>query len=240
MAEKFVKIGKMFDPTLPTPSSVDEEPPKKKKKIQSGLWTCEGRMFHEKIIFLNKSTTKFVIVGIHPISFKPMMKICDRATGTYFSIGMEQFVFFFRHITSLIDEDFPFGSDEDSGIEVIPISMNVWKIRTPTELGIVVHKTSLEKLIEIQDCIFSELNQRLSCLEEYKNTIDEIRDATTEFSEREILKYLHEIRMNENVGSLKYQVALDLVFSRDYLLTLPEYYNNFYRRNVFIPLKTEN
>ncbi len=80
MAEKYVQMGKMFNPT-PSVSEFTSVDGAKKRKLQLGLWTCEGRMFYEKVIFLNKSTTKFVIVGIDPVAFSPKMKFCDRATG---------------------------------------------------------------------------------------------------------------------------------------------------------------
>lgn len=50
------------------------------------MWTNEGRMFDERIIYLNKSTSKFVIIGVDIITFEPTMKICDRATGLFFTI----------------------------------------------------------------------------------------------------------------------------------------------------------
>lgn len=228
MAEKFVQVRKMFDSTLKTPSDMgDGSSIEKKKKTLHGLWTCEERMFYEKIIFLNKSTTKYVIVGMHPITFNPMMKFCDRATGAYFSIDMEKNVFFFRHISSLLDNNFAVDKHEDSGIISEELRPNIWKIKTPNEIGVVIHRVSLEKIIELQDCIFGELNHRLLCMDEYKNTIEKWRADHTDFSERGVLAYLHEIRMGETVGTIKYQAALDLVFNREYLLTLPEYYDFF-------------
>ncbi len=143
---------------------------------------------------------------------------------------MDQNVFFFRHVTSLLDTDVKRDEDADSGIEVVQLNENIWKIKTPSEIGIVVHKISLEKIIELQDAIYGELNHRVGCLDEYKKIVDGFRDGSRGFSESEVLQYLHNVRLAEKPDSLMYRAAVDLIFNREYLLTLPEYDLNFFRR----------
>lgn len=225
-----------------------EEPPAKKPKIETRMWTSEGRMFQEKVFYLNKSTTKYAIVGVHPTELRPKMKICDRASGAHILINMFEFVYFIRHIKCAMNPDpEDDGTDDtgESGVSIQPVSKNVWKITTNSNgFGLAMHRISLEKLLEIEGWIFNEMKERLRG-DDYADALEAIRKATTGFNEGQILDFLNGVKLKGIRESMKsilprqdnyelcYDIACDLMCNREYFLTLAEYDEGFFRRILF-------
>lgn len=71
------------------PSNSEDGPAAKVPKL--GMRNRETRMFNETILFLNKSTTKFLIIGINPVEFTPNLRICDRSSGDHISMNRRDF-----------------------------------------------------------------------------------------------------------------------------------------------------
>lgn len=63
------------------------------------LWAHEGRLFDEKFIYLNRSTTKYVTVGLEPEFYEPRIRICDRLSGNHITLKIESMVNFYRLLT---------------------------------------------------------------------------------------------------------------------------------------------
>lgn len=217
----------------PTPAKQSKTTPK------SVLRTSEGRMFNEKFIFLNKSTSKFVIIGIHPVTFQACLKICDRASGSFVSMTLDNFVQFVRYIRVLLDDPFAdenFDNEDEDRIlklfSVESLSKDVWKIAPVDGFGIAVHRLTLENLLESESCIYGEMFRRL-CGEDYKKAMDKLRFETVDYSEKAILEQLQKMRIGNEHSSIEYQLAFDLICHHDFFITLQEYNEGFFRRVIF-------
>lgn len=49
------------------------------------------------------STTKFVIIGVHPITFQPTIKFCDRTNGSFAAVStLDSFMIFVTIIEHIL------------------------------------------------------------------------------------------------------------------------------------------
>lgn len=97
-------------------------------------------MFNEKIVFLNKSTTKYAIFGTHSTTFKSTMRICDRSTGAYFSIDFDQYDIFLKQVKNLLNENFKIELDHEvSGFDAVLLENQDcnrnWYCRASSQFG---------------------------------------------------------------------------------------------------------
>lgn len=86
----------------PTPSKMakfgeNSEEMDKTKRQATKLWTHEGRLFNERIIYLNKSTSKHIIMGIDFNTFKAVMLLCDRVSGFHVPVLYDEVYAFFTN-----------------------------------------------------------------------------------------------------------------------------------------------
>lgn len=186
-------------------------------------------MFGEKIIFLNKSTTKFIIIGIDPTTFQTTMRICDRMTGSFITLATRERVFAFMSIVEALVNDEKISTDdaEKSGVKVNALSDTVWKITGEFDyLGVSLHKISLVNLLNIKPCIQHELLRRIYS-GAYKKYVDKLREdvASLKLYGRLTWDHLHNLlQTSRGVGDeVKYIVVFDLISCRDYFKAIPEY-----------------
>lgn len=195
-------------------------------------------MFNERMIYLNKSTTKFAVVGIHPVKFTPGVNICDRASGNHFGLSSEEYASFMSKIQSRGDKKSADEYIEDTtpGIQVERYSKDTWKI-TVVEGAfrntMVIHNSTLDKMTAVDTCIREEMVRRMRQGEDYRSVMAKIRADTVDMDAKQITDFLFNIRPKSLISSkstTQQQLALDLIFHREYFITLPEYDEGFYRR----------
>lgn len=207
-------------------------------------------MFCEKFICLNKSTTKFAIIGFHPVRFVPIITICNRESGDNFSLTSRQYSKFIRKLQirdrRIINDkknEFSFiynddDSEHDMDMRLDRYNNDTWKISVNEgnkNSSMVLHNFTVNKLVDIDICIRAELEVRKKKSLEYPRYIDELRLNTINMNEKEIINYLIDIHTTpalSDPGTLQQQIALDLIYHREFFLTLREYDDGFYRRNV--------
>lgn len=238
MAEKIVQMSKLAPFGLKRPSAEDIaslQPPAKNAR-SAGLWTHETRMFAEKIIYLNKSTTKYVIIGNDPQTFEVTMKICDRVTGSHITIStMNRIYFFMDHIKFLVT-----GSGEIVGdIKTISskYSKDQWKFSQQEGFGVIVmHKISLEIFHRSRFCIEHTLMKRADWATKFAAMLQSVKDELKRFSARDQKPAMEEIvykGFSKRDGDLsheaaeerliKYHIAFGLIVNQSYFETLKEY-----------------
>lgn len=200
------------------------------------MWTKEGRMFDEKVIYLNKSTTKFVIIGVDPITFDPTMKICDRTTGLNFSITLNRFNDFTRCVAKALGTNYTVRNenydDDDCGFTFTQLVDGLWKIVSNVPLplsSMVIQRVSLENYINIEHLIQKELTRRVGGYVEF---VQWIGDRTENMNEKDILSFLNQYILECHDDTFRYRIVMDLICNKDYLLTLPSYNAGFFRRKI--------
>lgn len=160
MAEKMIEMSKMAPFGLAIPTEADKksfESPSKKIKTgnQHKLWTHETRMINEKIIYLNKSTAKYVILGNNCTTFEEAIKICDRTSGSHITLTGPQQIHFNQIVDKLIsNHEYDAELESRSGVEITQLSDGIWKFKERNGFGsIVLQKISLENYLYIKECI---------------------------------------------------------------------------------------
>jgi hypothetical protein len=141
-------------------------------------------MFNETFIYLNKSTTKYIIVGIDPNTYVPNMRFCDRSTGSHLTLNVNQFAHFVQIVNAAItgvynpnnfahtDELFAF-----SGIIFRQIGNRMFKITSSLRPGSVITRTdTLQKFMKVERIILRELISRDGLV--YRQALDELKNAT--------------------------------------------------------------
>lgn len=233
MAEKIVEMSKLAPFGLKRPTAEDIESlngPSKKCKIGSGLWTHETRMFDEITIYLNKSTTKYVIIGIDPETFDATMKICDRTTGAHISISTGgKIIKFCQLIAVLLNGDDFVDAEYDASVLVTQLPNDLWKITPETGHGsIVLHKISLENFSRSSYCIEYEAGQRQLLSSKYAEFVKYLRNQfltsppPSKARKLEIIE--HQLYSGSDIDmDVQYPFAFGLVTHRPYLETLESY-----------------
>lgn len=233
MAYELERIASSAHPSFEQIAATAKTSEEKRLKSGSKLVRNEGRMFNEKIVFLNKSTTKYAVIGIHPLTFKPHMKICDRRSGSFFPVTMDEFAIFIHRAKCMLNHMVIETPPKVYEIYTQPHAKNVWKFHSVDGNSATLHRISLGNLVQVEDCIFRELKQRLFAGTAYKDMMKSFRFNTVDFDERKILEHLNTVREQADFTSVEYQLAFDLICNRDYWLTLEEYNEGFFRRVSF-------
>lgn len=233
-----------------TASPTLDDKPESAKKWKQGMRTREMRMFRERIIFLNKSTTKFVIIGIDPITFEPSIKICDRESGDFVFMDMLKLQYLLglysqhnmsmiaksfggtMHIDNPVLDDFAFELCTESRIS------NVWKIKVKGHDGrlnsLYIHSTSLDKLSEVFGCIKDEMTNRETNGLQFKVPFEKLQNETDGKNETQIVNHLHQVLRTMAPDTTDYQLSFDLICHRESLVDLKKYNENFFRRVLVI------
>lgn len=202
------------------------------------LWNHEPRMFAEKFFYLNKSTTKYGIVGIDAELFVPVLRICDRATGSYITIKRDNFDAFTQLVASVVDgtysleRSFIKNSGADSGIKFYSQGNDIWKLcqTNGNHNSVLMHKNSFKTFIRGAKII----RLRITNLDPvpFLKYIDVLRENTIGLEETAILDYLNGLIDTLPPRGLEYQVIFDLIFNRDSYFELERFSSGFYNRNT--------
>lgn len=217
-------------------------PERKMAKIEPStgkLWTSEERMFGEKIFYLNKSTTKHVIVGFEPKNLDPVVKICDRVTGNNITIKKMNFPEFTRVAVSILqgtytlENGFIKNASDLCGIKFKSSSNGIWEL-APVDLkfsSILIHHSSFKTLLRIERLILKELMYADSAF--YLSYIEELRENSIEMDINEIFEYLYEQTTKFTTKCMEYQILSDLICNFDSYSKLNEFGSNFFYRNSY-------
>lgn len=215
MAEKIVELSKLAPFGLKRPTVQDFAAlyePVKKRKVAGSLWTHEARMFAEKTIYLNKSTTKYAIIGNDSLTFEATMKICDRTTGSHITIPtVEKITYFMQRVQQLLKPSAPSSKVEgDSGIMIIQLPGDQWKF------------IQQDDNCAVQREIWSRQYPRM--LEAIKYDMD---DEMMHMNREEILhKNIDLVNDSQEVNDekkIKYHICFGILGNRSYFQTLKEY-----------------
>lgn len=224
------------EPNEPFKSEADA----KRRTPTRGLWTHEGRLFNERIIYLNKSTTKYLIIGIDPVEFEVVVRICCRTTGNHVTIPGGRFFIF------VLKANDP--TAELPGLELDCVNIKVindlfWISETPKEgehptfvKSIALHPISIDKLLRIQNAIKSLIASHDCIALNYKRIVDSFRSKTAAKDDAGTMKFLYgQLGMRGMYGvstdSDTYNVALDMICNQDYFETL-DLYKGFYNEHL--------
>lgn len=207
--------------------------PSKMTKVETGihpgkLWTREERMIDEKFFYLNKSTTKYAIVGLEPEFLEPIVRICDRVTGSHISIKKENFGEFTRIVSSILNDTYKLergfieGSTLLCGIRFYCVTKDIWKITQADidHVSVLIHKASFMSFMGIAEFI----QRRITTADTtgYLAFIKELRLNTFDLNldDSVILTYLRKKIEKFDPGCIEYQLLLDLICYQDLFVCL--------------------
>lgn len=162
----------------------------KVKRPVAKLWASKGRLFNERIIYLNKSTSKHIIYGLDPDTFKVVMLLCDRASGYYIPFLCEQVYAFMTHVQEVLSGTI--SNDKfECNVTFSPLNKDIWIISTSNrQHWVTMHRISLENFIRAKNIILREMFYLDG--DAYGRAFDEIFRRTEGFTEGEILSYLQD------------------------------------------------
>lgn len=235
MAEKIVELSKLapFGLKRPTPEDAAALERSNKRSINHfmhKLWTHEARMFAEKTFYLNKSTTKYIIIGNDVETFEAAVKICDRTTGSHITISrFWNITEFFISVGKLIKTgEIQF---DDTVVDVEKLPGEMWKFTQKIGYGsIVLHKISLQNLIPIITFINCETTTRHNQTSRYVDALDIYKDKMSTSSAkskeekiREIAAIKHEETIPDDLASFLYGFGEELIIIAPHLETLEKY-----------------
>lgn len=209
-----------------------------KTKHSCKSWSHEDRLFGEKVFYLNKSTTKYVNIGLDPESLSPLVRICDRVSGCYITIKKKNFNEFTRIISSIInyscklDRGYIKRSALLCGIKFCAMGKNIWKL---TQVGldyatVHIHEANFRTYLRIAPLISVHLDEYDPVA--YNQYIEELRCEIGEKSEDEIIKYLYEQLTKFKSGQTEHQVLTDLICNQESYMDLEKFNAEFYNRNT--------
>ncbi len=201
------------------------------------LWTNEERMFGEKVFYLNKSTTKHLIVGLEPNNFKGLVKICDRVTGKHITIIRENFSTFIRVIDSILTTSYTLENGhvrktgDNSGIKFGVISDGIWKLSEVDNprASIFMHRTTFHALLRIDELV----TRRLLFLESMglEKFIEMLTAETIDLTEDQIIPYLYTKIDKFLVDSMEYQFIADFIVNVEAYSKVGKFARDFYRNS---------
>lgn len=216
--------------------------PSKMAKIDGKLWINEDRLFMEKVFYLNKSTTKYLIVGNEASNFESVVKICDRATGTYITVKKENFPSFMRVVASILAHQYSLesgvipGSGDISRIKFSHTSNGIWKL-THVDLphsSILIHQTSFQTLERISRLAIARLLSPYES-EICKEVIEDLRSRTFGQTKHEIVEELYSELTNYTSTCYEHQVITDLIANIESYVRLSTFAEGFYFRSHYKP-----
>lgn len=203
------------------------------------LWANEERMFGEKFFYLNKSTTKYVIGGHDPRTLEPMVRICDRVTGSHITIARNDFGAFMMVVKSIVfhsyklDRGFIEGAGPLCGIKVSSVNSDIWKL-TQVDLehaNILIHKSSFKTLLRIERLIEKHLNTHTPA--SYLEVINDVRQKAFGMDEAELYEYMYDMINIHTTESIVHQVLSDLISNRESYISKKEFCEGLYSRNSY-------
>lgn len=221
-ANKVIQNGEVSN-SISSGDSKQHQPPEngKRKEPSRGLYVHEGRMFDEKIYFLNKSTTKFVIVGIEPVNLKPSVCICDRVNGFYITIDGEMIGYFFRKLKAVLSGMVDTDTYQDCGITIKKKGSNYWFMNG--DYGVVLHEISVQNLSFIGPILTAAVVKRADESDDYESIINSFKD-TTELMSCDAILFWWRSKLDDIVTHTKpYNILVDLIVNSAYLKKLQKY-----------------
>lgn len=196
---------------------------KNTKNVQGNLWTHEDRMYAEKFFYLNKSSTKYAIVGLDTHTVKPVLRICDRATGRHISIihtGLEPFIMVLANIVNctytlrrgLIENI----DDQIACMKFECIGNGIWRISDGhTEYSnLQIHTSTIKNLLRIMELI--RLHMGHYNTEAFGSMIEGLYSKLKPMKDTEIDSFLYEEFKKPTNGYMEHQALADLICYRDY------------------------
>lgn len=198
-------------------------PPAKKCKIDQGsLWSHEDRMLGEKFFYLNKSTTKYAIVGLDHRTIRPIVKLCDRATGRYISIKHSALESFASVLSAIITGSYTLTYGHIDNIDPLLEDLKfasmgncIWRIASAHDKAssLQIHISSLKNLVRIMDVIRCQIG--LYNCDVFATMIDNLKLQIKDMPDDEIDAFLlKELKQPQN-GFAEHQVLSDLICYRD-------------------------
>lgn len=214
--------------------------PSKMARIGGKLWTNEDRFFMEKVFYLNKSTTKYLIVGNDANTYEPTVRICDRATGTYITIKKENFADF-MHIVDLVlthqymlDNGVLRISADLSGIKFSHVTPGIWQL-SQVDLphsSISIHETSFVTLVRIARLINARLLSNVES-EVCTEVIENVTRDTFGMDQNEIIEELYSELNKYSPTCYEHQILSDLIVNVESYTRLGKFAEGFYRRSAY-------
>lgn len=197
-------------------------PAKQIKTECAKLWSQERRLIGEKFFYLNKSTTKYVIVGLMPKTFEKIVRICDRATGKYISLTQPLLPTFCSIIASIVDASYTlhYGRIEndqvkETNMEFLGLGNGIWKIGDNL-LNIQVHVSTLKNFLRIIGVIRYHIDSYDS--KYYSSVVESMQrdmlDLNFDDADTQLYEKLKLIEKNMENDVLQ-QVIYDLICYRD-------------------------
>lgn len=201
------------------------------------LWTHEPRIFAEKIFYLNKSTTKYIITGIDPVQLYQLVRICDRATGSFITIKQTDFDEFARLASSVLNSTYTLSegyienSSTLSGIKFCYLGSDIWKLWQVdlNYASIIMHKSSFGTFARLEKLIRGRIMTANTT--GYLNAMAAITNHTEGMDEAEILAFLDEKITTFDEYSIEHQVISDLICNRESYIEIAHMRDTFYNRN---------
>lgn len=191
------------------------------------VFICAERLFREKIFFINP--TKFVVIGIDPVQFKVLVRICDGVSGTSVTLPDGQFGFFVQHFESSLTKkwflDHILRCDATYHIE----KNSCWFMQnTDLTRKVELSRHEAEKLIRIGPLIRFAMESRQADARKYKKVVDKYQILTkgmdaSKTCELIMKSFLHE----SHKKSVEFHVLSEIICNTEYLYTM-EYYKTFF------------
>lgn len=195
------------------------------------MWTHESRLFLEKFFYLSKSTTKYVITGVDPVTFQTTMRICDRVTGRNVSISGPEFINFIHNVECLVNGTHSREKMTECGTMFSKIMNGVWKISEVKGWGsLVIQTVSLENLVRGKNIILQALMSYDG--DDVSNFINLLRTMSIDVKEEDMLHFLEEELKLCTIGSTRHQILCDLIIKQHSLIHLADYNEGFFRRVI--------
>lgn len=202
--------------------------PQTRKRSAAKLWTIAPRMFDERVFYLNKSSTKYIIIGIDRHTFSSYLRICDSVTGNYMTLEMAKFKNFILHLKNEISETEPYSKIVEDGYSFCGIHFeqvgfsDTWKLYSVIKPEMLfMRRASLEKIISIECIISRDMLHHDGVY--YRDTVATLCGETGDLTESELMVHLIAECAQAEYGSKRYHVLRDLICNRESLMTDRKY-----------------
>lgn len=99
----------------------------------SKVLTREGSLFNEKIVKIGEELNEYVTIGADPVSFKPIVRICntDGTTTTHVSLNAEHFIDLTYNLQQKLDgRGWVHDTLTETGITVESISDDICRLKS--------------------------------------------------------------------------------------------------------------
>lgn len=219
MATLSCNVAKVEEPN----TDQSEESGGNRKK--PGLWTSEGRLFNEKTIYLDKTTTKYVIIGVDPVRFEAVVHFCCRLTGNHFTLDEENFHTFLAQLDQAV-RLYEVDTLQDSGVK-IKLSGNFCTLYKDKTIFL-LHCISIDNLLYFAREIIMALTERSKLASTYRTITEKYQSLTAKMNHEETCEFLKSSIMPIHFGTDEYNILSDLICNYGYFVTLDKYKNHFY------------